>query len=66
MKTNKPKTKIITGCNDCPFCVRDTEQAEHYCILKSESELESFSFNEPITPQWCPLKTQPIIVTYET
>lgn len=62
MKTRKPKTKIITGCNDCPFCVYDSTHAECGCNLDLTISLQE----PPITPVNCPLKTQPIIVSYES
>jgi hypothetical protein len=69
MKTNKPKTKIITGCNDCPFCLWGGVNA--YCIIengRTEKPIEVFrnDFDNIVTPAWCPLKIQPVIVTYET
>jgi hypothetical protein len=70
MQANKPKTKIITGCNDCPFVYYDINKAKffwpHCGARDHENELETASLDIIKTPTWCPLKTQPIIITYES
>ena len=60
----KPKIRIITACIDCPFCEKNVD--DPYCIIDSiEIYLQLDENNNPITPNWCPLKKQPILVTYE-
>lgn len=75
MKTRSPKTKIITGCNDCPFCILSRLDMPKCTVSNWVKILNSDKLNPmhirhgaaiPITPEDCPLKTQPIIVTYET
>lgn len=63
----KPKTKIITGCIDCPMHSMDGEMGDHTCgydlgiIIYPASVIN----DTPVTPSDCPLKTQPILITYE-
>lgn len=67
MKTNKPKTKIITGCNDCPFLFFDHDNDTAHCAIdKQEMDIELIDIKNVKTPKWCPLTVQPIIVTYES
>lgn len=70
MITRKPKTRIITGCNNCPFLLHK-RSGTPYCNI--DEEIKIHNSNEmkgtalvPLTPDDCPLKTQPIIVTYES
>lgn len=69
-KMKKPKTRIITGCNDCPFFRRRRSGIPFCKIDESVKVYNSDKMNGleliPITPENCPLKTQPIIVTYES
>lgn len=67
MVTNKPKTRIITGCKDCPFWRRNRVYEWQDCGLDKDllvfRDLETY---KTITPIACPIKTQPIIITYES
>jgi len=71
MQTNKPKTKIITGCSDCPFYAT-SNLGNPRCKLNLRlkiylsDQIKGMSDLLPTTPQACPLKTQAIIITYET
>jgi hypothetical protein len=69
-----PVTKIITGCNDCPFCVYIDAIADMpsngLCNIEADDNNGKYTSIEMdrgnfITPEWCPLKIQPIIVSYE-
>lgn len=70
MKTRIPKTKIVTGCNDCPFVFYKPNKeriiSPHCDANDDESELKTNSLEDILTPPDCPLKTQPIIITYES
>lgn len=63
MKTRKPKTKIITGCSDCPFLEKNARGI--FCNELGNTMID-LSGGKAVTPAWCPLKTQPITITYET
>lgn len=62
-------TKIVTGCNDCPFA--SVYGNDSMCNIEANNitgnytKIEMYNGNI-ITPTWCPLKTQPITVMYET
>lgn len=63
----KLREKIITGCNDCPFFYLN-RQEDCYCSLDEKGRMLKIEKKHPypiITPAWCPLKKQPIIVKYE-
>lgn len=67
----------ITGCKDCPFCEFQDMSGGYKC--QAERAL-SMTYDEymrydkrilddqktfiPITPEWCPLKTQSITISY--
>lgn len=61
-------TKIITGCNDCSFCIWGGSNG--YCAIKENNsaypiKVHRNDFENIITPDWCPLKANSIIVAYE-
>lgn len=63
-------TKIVSGCNDCPFIYYDINKQgnmfwPHCGEKETDNELQTASLDMVLTPTWCPLKTQPITVTYE-
>lgn len=64
----EPKTKIITGCNDCPFWRRNRIYEWQDCGLDKDLIIysEPPDYISKTAPKNCPIKTQPIIVTYES
>lgn len=67
MNENNPITKLIKGCNNCPFNVKSIDEGYAICEVDNPYDLKAIMMygKSPITPDWCPLKIQPIIVKYE-
>ena len=61
---------IVTGCRDCPmfnideFC-EYPQPAVHNIPIKWNTESDSGKDWFHITPDWCPLKKQPITIKLE-
>ena len=56
--------KIVSGCGDCPFAGFVSKGETWRCLhptshCRSIAEIEE----ELITPDWCPLKKEPITIS---
>jgi len=65
----------ITGCNDCPFNYNPmdgwtTDVCQHPIIVERElSYLKggvTYKYEEGESPEWCPLKKEPITITQQS
>lgn len=56
----------VEGCADCPFM---QYAAVSWCIhprapvSKDGSESDAPFINDPLPPDWCPLRTSPVLVS---
>ncbi|MEK6829022.1 MAG: hypothetical protein AABY15_02765 [Nanoarchaeota archaeon] len=70
MENKEPKERIITGCSDCPMCDMNDMASGYSCRLRDSSETsyikEDLKKWQPVTPDWCPIKEQPILLTFNT
>lgn len=61
----KPIIKTIMGCVDCPCCLTNDMGSGYTCkmqgFFKEPNQIDESKKYQPITPDWCPLKTQPIL-----
>jgi hypothetical protein len=57
----------VTGCIDCPFCFEpDLSDGKLYrcrIVKDSNANIPPDQNYHPDTPQWCPLKLEPITIT---
>jgi hypothetical protein len=63
--------KVVTGCNDCPFyrwhdagCGGDCRLVPIGKDAFKEMEHDEYRFN-PVTPEWCPLKSEFVLVEFK-
>ena len=53
----------VNGCSDCPFCYEYDMGNGYGCKLESDTKtIKQTKFFQPITPNWCPLKNQEVVV----
>lgn len=54
----------VKGCSDCPMCSPNYNEGIGYvCDAdKLQRFIQEDDF-QPVTPSWCPLKIEPIIIT---
>ncbi len=55
----EPATREVTGCTDFPFA---DWRLQHCCKRAFKSFDESRNSETPDTPDWCPLKSGPVLV----
>lgn len=56
----------ITGCINCPFSYENDMAVGYGCKLeKSHQSIRQSKTYLPITPNWCPIKTKPVVVKYQ-
>lgn len=48
--------KEVTGCADCMFCHEYDMGYGYGCYLDNSREIKQSKRNQPIDPEWCPLK----------
>jgi len=58
----------VKGCSDCNFNIRREEYIYSYCGHPAHPNNNGIPDDEdklfePITPDWCPLKKQPITIS---
>lgn len=53
----------VKGCSDCPMCFPDDISVSYSCLLNKDGLFDVDKNYLPITPSWCPLKIEPIIIT---
>lgn len=59
--------QVVTGCEDCPFRIWESDYEEHSCIHPSrENEVINFVRVSEGSPTWCPLKEEPITISINT
>lgn len=63
------KEHIVHGCNDCPLCVEyytNNCWCAHPIADKgaNDGEIECSRLHGQITPDWCPLKQEPLTIKY--
>lgn len=57
--------KEITGCVDCPFCDENDMGIGYSCRIKVfDNHIKETKKFQKITPEWCPIKEQPLIIRY--
>jgi len=67
----QPKEMIIEGCNGCPFHNMIYGEAlidddKHYCNLSENLVLiETNRLGDIITPDWCPMKQQSLLIKFK-
>ena len=55
---------IIAGCNNCCLCAK--EETEYYCLHPKSIDVDIKQKNyKPITPDNCPLNSEPLNITKE-
>lgn len=56
--------KVVTGCKDCPFKYEYDMAFGYGCKIDSSDRTikKSKKNYQPIDPEWCPLKTDDILV----
>jgi hypothetical protein len=66
--------QVVTGCKDCPmYSVDDSNDSlivYNYCHHRSHAtvtvqDIDLDKESNPITPDWCPLKREPITITFK-
>ena len=61
--------KEVTGCLDCPLSNMPDMHPGYRCVLKLKNKngkwlyIEEAEDGMPITPNWCPLKKEPITIS---
>ena len=57
--------RIIYGCFDCPFNYEYDMAVGYGCKLDTENRsIKQSKKYQPITPHWCPVKKESIVVKY--
>ena len=62
------KTIKITGCIDCPACESQDMVMGFKCRLSDNDiliEVSDDNYEPARTPNWCPLKSENIMLTFE-
>lgn len=55
---------IVNGCSDCPLCAFASESVMWRCFHPTAGgESIAYMDDELTTPEWCPLKTEPITIS---
>ena len=60
--------KEVNGCDNCPF-EYEPEQGGNYCMHPNSPDKCYISHDSKwqlITPDWCPLKTEEVVVRFIT
>lgn len=58
------KTIKVTGCMDCPFSTTDRGYICRLDEQRPKRKIEEDENFNPITPVWCPVKKNDIVVKY--
>ena len=53
-------TQEVGGCGLCPFMDREWLECEHLSVAPSQARTTYFL--DPQPPDWCPLRTRPVLV----
>ena len=57
--------RIINGCFDCPFNYEYDMAVGYGCKLDTENRsIKQSKKYQPITPDWCPVKKDSVVVKY--
>ncbi len=67
---NPPQTRMITGCGDCPMCDWNDMGEGYTCkfidmFSEQEKRIKESNMFQPITPEWCPLKTKDVLFKFQ-
>lgn len=57
----------ITGCFDCPMKDMNDFSAGYTCKIVKEKHNDGYIKEHrgmPVTPEWCPIKKKPLLITY--
>ncbi len=67
-----PVQMEVTGCNDCPMSIMKGFTSGWACMFKSmkqefgdEWQIKSDSNYLPVTPDWCPLKSYSVLLSFK-
>lgn len=60
--------RIVRGCSDCPMCDMLDMSPGYACNLVDSQKVGYIKQSKktwmPITPDWCPLKVEPLLIEY--
>lgn len=58
---------IVHGCNTCPACDENDMATGYHCkfLPHPDNHIHEDEKYQIITPEWCPLKKSPILLTYK-
>ena len=55
----------VTGCENCPVCRKEEPPMDGYFCGYKEADgiwIEADTDGNPVTPSWCPLKKEDIVI----
>lgn len=60
------KKRTVTGCSDCPFIFSYDIAVGYGCKIDADDRtIKESKKYQPITPEWCPLKSNNLLIKFE-